>query len=344
MSSHGTTSPEAFPALSRRPLPPRAILLALCFFLFGLGELSAVRLNGEEYVSLPDVATRFGMDHRWVQSGKQAAVRSQWTDLRFTLHQKDFTYNGSKIYLGQPVALHAGVLHISEIDYQHTLKPLFFPQQFDPKPKLYHIVLDPGHGGNDSGAQNKELKLKEKHLAMDLTKRVQSRLEKLGYKVTLTRTTDDYVSLEDRPAFANRVNADLFLSLHFNAVGSSKVDGIETFILTPPGHASTNASSADGRTYPGNADAPWSLIAGHHIQSSLIEKTGADDRGLKRARFAVLKPLNCPGVLIEGGFVTHPTEGRNIGSAAYRDKLADAIVEGVLKYQKAINRARGIDS
>lgn len=345
MTTTGTTLHDAFAWLSRRSsLPPRALFAALFFALLGFAELGAVRLHGEDYVSLPDVATRFGMEHRWIASGKQAAIGSQWSDLRFTLHQKDFTYNGDRIYLGQPVALHRGQLHVSEIDYQNTLKPLFFPQQFDPKPKLYHIVLDPGHGGNDSGAQNKSLKLKEKYLAMDLAKRVQSKLERYGYKVTLTRHSDDYIALEERAAIANRAKADLFLSLHFNAVGSSKVDGIETFILTPAGHASTNARSADSRTYPGNADAPWSLLAGYHIQSSMVEKSGADDRGLKRARFAVLKPLKCPGVLIEGGFVTHPREGRNIGSAAYREKLADAIVEGVIKYQKALNRARGIDS
>jgi len=324
--------------------PPRLLCAALLLWVLALPGLSAVTINGEAFVSLPDVATRFGMEHSWIQAKKKARIGSQWSDLRFELHQKDFTYNGDRIYLGQPVALHRGVLHISETDYEQTLKPLFFPQQFDPKPKLYHIVIDPGHGGHDSGAHNSALKLKEKYLAMDLAKRVKSRLERYGYKVTLTRTTDDYIALDERPQIANRLNADLFLSIHFNAVDSTRVDGIESFIMTPAGHASTNATRADNRVHPGNADAPWSLLAGHYIQASMVGKTGARDRGLKRARFAVLRPLNCPGVLIEGGFITHPREGRNVGSAGYRDKLADGIVEGVLKYQKAINRARGIDS
>ncbi|WP_269539794.1 N-acetylmuramoyl-L-alanine amidase family protein [Cerasicoccus fimbriatus] len=322
----------------------RVIWLMIACIVVGASLADAVTINGHRYVSLPDVATRFGMDHSWLVRGKEAQVGSQWSDLRFTLHKRDITYNGDKIYLGAPVALHNGVLHITEVDYEQTLKPLFFPQQFDPKPKLYHIVLDPGHGGKDGGAQNPSLKLQEKYLAMDLANRVKSRLERYGYKVSLTRTTDKYISLSERPAIANRLNADLFVSLHFNAINNSKVDGIETFVMTPPGHASTNSTSADSRSYAGNKDAPWSLMAGYYIQSAMVEKTRADDRGLKRARFAVLKSLECPGVLVEGGFVSHPTEGRNIGSSAYRDKLADAIVTGILNYQKAINRARGIDS
>ncbi|GHC04127.1 N-acetylmuramoyl-L-alanine amidase family protein [Cerasicoccus arenae] len=320
-----------------------AYLPILCVVL-GMGTLGAVTINGQDYVSLPDVAKRFGMEHQWRVAQQQASITSRWSDLHFTLHQRDFTYNGQRVYLGAPVAMHQRVLHISEIDYNSLLKPLLFPHQFDPKPKLYHIVLDPGHGGKDSGAQNKSLKLQEKNLVMDLTLRVKSRLEKLGYKVTLTRSGDRFISLNDRSAIANKAHADLFVSLHFNAVDSSKVDGIETFVMTPAGHASTNASTADKRSYAGNRAEAWSALAGYHIQSSLIEKSGADDRGLKHARFAVLKDLQCPGVLVEGGFVSHPTEGRNIGSAAYREKLADGIVTGILNYQKALNRARGFDS
>ncbi|WP_309396977.1 N-acetylmuramoyl-L-alanine amidase family protein [Cerasicoccus maritimus] len=335
---------HAFAPTLRRSHIIRAVWLMLACLCAWVPLEGAVTLHGHRYIPLPEVASRFGMDHTWRIRGQEASIHSKWSNLRFTLHQSHFTYNGQKVYLGEPIALSGGVLHVTEVDYENTIKPLFFPQQYDPKPKLYHIVLDPGHGGKDSGAQNASLKLKEKYLAMDLAKRVKARLERYGYKVTLTRTDDRYIPLADRPEFANRVNADLFVSLHFNAITNAKVDGIETYVFTPAGHASTNAKTADKRTYPGNRDAPWSMLAGYHIQSQMINKTKADDRGVKKARFAVLKTLNCPGVLVEGGFVSHPREGRNIGSSAYRDKLADAIVAGILNYQKAINRARGIDS
>lgn len=150
----------------------------------------------------------------------------------------------------------------------------------------------------------------------------------------------------DRPRLIASTRTFL-LSLHFNAVDSTSVQGIETFVLTPPGQASTNAgktTTSSTQVYPGNADETWSLLAGCRIQQELVNRTGGQDRGLKRARFAVLRDLECPGVLVEGGFVTHPREGRNLGSAAYRDKLADAIAQGILEYQKVLNRARGIGS
>jgi len=315
--------------------------------LLSIGELQALRINGLDYVSLPTIAERFGMEHDWTTPGVEAVVRSRWSNLSFTLHRRYFDYNGQRVYLGSPIAAHQGALHISEIDYARTLKPLLFPHQFDPKPKLYHIVIDAGHGGKDSGAQNRELKLQEKHLALDLARRIQTKLASYGYKVTLTRERDEYIPLEERAAIANRLNADLFISVHFNAVDSDKVDGIETFVMTPIGHPSTSTNkitSGARRGYAGNQAETWSLLAGYHVQRGMVEQTNGDDRGLKRARFAVLRGLDGPGILIEGGFITHPIEGRNIGSAAYREKIANGVLRGVLEYQKALNRARGFDS
>lgn len=314
---------------------------------FGVSNAHAVTINGHAYVSLPEVAKRFGMDHRWLSANSHAEIASKWSSLKFKLHQRYFQFNGQRVYLGVPIALHKQNLYISERDYAQTLKPLLFPHRFDPKPKLYHIVIDAGHGGKDGGAQNSGLKLKEKSLALDLSKRLKTKLERYGYKVTMTRDNDRFIDLKDRPAIANKLNADLFISIHFNAVDSSKVDGAECFVMTPAGHPSTNHSkvtSGAKKTYPGNQDNPWSLLAGYHIQKEMVGSTNASDRGLKRARFAVLRDLKCPGVLVEGGFITHPREGRNIGSAAYREKIADGIVSGILQYQKALNRARGIDS
>lgn len=335
--------------MARRHQPgPWARILGIALVWCSLASLAfGATINGQAYVSLDEVARRCGMEHRWVTPGKTVEVRSEWSGLRFTLHQRHFELNGRKIYLGVPIALNQGKLMISEIDYERTLKPLLFPRQFDPKPKLYRIVLDAGHGGKDTGARNDGIGLQEKNLALDLAKRVQRKLAAYGYDVVLTREDDRFIPLEKRPAIANRVKADLFVSLHFNAVDSSKVEGIETFVITPPGHPSTSASKLTAsakKTYPGNASEPWSLLAGYHIQRELLTQTGGEDRGLKRARFAVLRDLNCPGVLVEGGFVSHPREGRDVGSAAYREKLANAIAQGILNYQRALNRARGIGS
>jgi len=313
----------------------------------GVSPLLALRINGLDYLPLAEIARQFGMTHSVARSGETATIKSRWSTLEFEVHRRYLDFNGQRVYLGSPVAAHQGNLLISEIDAERTLKPLLFPHHFDPKPKLYHIVIDPGHGGKDSGARNQPLKLQEKHLALDLSRRIKQKLESYGYKVTMTRDSDAFVSLNERPMIATRLNADLFISVHFNAVETDQVDGIETFVMTPVGHPSTSTNKITSgalRSYAGNGAETWSLLAGYHVQRGMLAQTRADDRGVKRARFAVLRGLDGPGILIEGGFISHPAEGRNIGSAAYREKIANGVLQGILDYQQALNRARGFDS
>lgn len=332
---------------SSRRQRPKLLLLGLLLVFFGHNPAQAVtrQLHGTSYVSLGEVAKRLGQDFKWIKKGSSAELFSRWTTMRFTIHEQEFLLNGRDVGLGNPVASSRGELFISERDYQKTLLPILAPHVFkDDAPKLYHIVIDPGHGGKDPGASNPKLGLYEKNLTLDLARRLEKRLEALGYKVTLTRTSDKFIGLRERAEFANRVGADLFLSLHFNAVGTPSVNGIETFAMTPQGQPSSNRlnlTASDKRNYPGNANDTWNALAAFYIQNEMLKATGADDRGFKRARFVVLRDVGCPAVLIEGGFVTNPTEGRNVGSAAYRDKLANAITAGVLTYQKTLNRVRG---
>lgn len=317
--------------------------LVLGFCLCTVLEGASREMHGTTYLNLAEVARRLGMEYSEPERGKEARLSSRWTTMDYQLHQRHFMLNGRRVALGNPIAASQGKLYISERDFTKTIQPLLTPQVFrDSLPALRHIVIDPGHGGNDPGATNTELGLLEKNLTLALARRLQVKLEAMGYRVTLTRTRDEFMGLEQRAEFANRSGADLFISLHFNAVASgSNVSGIETFVLTPQGQPSTasaNLSAQDRLSLPGNRQDIWNALAGYHIQDALVAATGARDRGLRRARFAVLRSLNCPGVLIEGGFVTHPVEGRNLGSAAYRERLADAIAEGVLNYQKRLNQ------
>ena len=186
--------------------------------------------------------------------------------------------------------------------------------------------------------------LREKSLTLDLARRVKQRLEASGFTVSLTRDTDVFIELGERARHANRMGADLFISRHFNATSKSSVQGVETFAYTPPFQPSTSRAklhSSDRQSYPGNADGPWSTLLAYYMQRSLVDTLKASDRGLKRARFTVLQELNMPGILVEGGFVTNLSEGRNIGSAGYRDRMAQSIVEGILIYNKSLKRLSG---
>lgn len=284
------------------------------------------------------------MEARWVEPQRVMLLESQWTSLRFELHQRYCELNGNKVYLGQPIALNSRQLHISETDYELSLLPLLAPHTFDPKPKLYRIVIDPGHGGRDPGALNEALGVNEKDTTLDIARRLRDKLEAYGYKVYLTRESDRYVPLEDRPAVANRVHADLFLSLHFNAVDTPSVHGVECYVMTLAGHPSTNSSrltASARRTYPGNENDPWNALAGQALHNALLEHLSTEDRGLRRARFKVLTLAECPAVLVEGGFVSNPTEGARIGTPQYRELIAHALLQGILNYQKTLNRIRG---
>jgi N-acetylmuramoyl-L-alanine amidase len=154
----------------------------------------------------------------------------------------------------------------------------------------------------------------------------------------MTRSKDTFIDLPDRPALANRRGADLFVSLHFNATetGRNEVEGPEIYSITPVGASSTNARGEGANSGPttGNRNEQRSLLLAYQVQKSLVRNLAVDDRGVRRARFAVLRDAAMPAILIEGGYMTHPIEGRKIFSDAYRRQLAQAMVKGILAYQK----------
>ena len=211
--------------------------------------------------------------------------------------------------------------------------PLFWDA---PKSAVRRIVLDPGHGGKDTGKINAPYKYNEKAATLDTAARLRLLLEKQGFEVVFTRTKDVFVELDDRPAVAASVKADLFISLHYNAgpAGDTSSGGIETYCLTPAGQKSTNAGKARSTTgvEPGNRFDNANMALAWGIQRRLLAGTGAEDRGVRRARFAVLRTLSCPGVLIEGGFMSSRKEGAQIADAAYRQKIAEAVAAGIVDY------------
>ena len=254
-------------------------------------------------------------------------------------YSKEFILvDGVKVMLDDPIGSQRGHLTLSRRDYDKVFVPLFWELPKDP---VRRIVLDPGHGGKDTGKVSGAYKYTEKAATLDTAARLKILLEKQGFEVVFTRTRDVFVDLDDRPVIAAKAKADLFISLHYNAgpAGDSTSDGIETYCLTPAGQKSTNAGKAKSTTgvEPGNRFDTANMALGWGIQRRLVKSTGADDRGVRRARFAVLRTLSCPGVLIEGGFMSSRKEGALIADAAYRQKIAEAVAAGIADY---VARAR----
>ena len=249
-------------------------------------------------------------------------------------YSKDFILvDGVKVMLEDAIGSQRGHLTLSKLDYDKVFVPLFWDA---PKAAVRRIVLDPGHGGKDTGKINAPYKYNEKAATLDTAARLKLLLEKQGFEVVFTRTKDVFVELDDRPAVAASVKADLFISLHYNAgpAGDTSSGGIETYCLTPAGQKSTNAGKAKSTTgvEPGNRFDTANMALAWGIQRRLLAGTGAEDRGVRRARFAVLRTLSCPGVLIEGGFMSSRREGAQIADAAYRQKIAESVAAGIVDY------------
>ena len=191
------------------------------------------------------------------------------------------------------------------------------------------IFLDPGHGGSDSGAVANGVR--EKDLTLSVYNKVSSRLASLGYSVLTSRNTDKDVGLVSRADQANKSNADMFLSIHFNAGGRGASYGIETYYYKDRPEY-TPAINKDKHNDPERLEKSKKLA--QKIQQSLVSKTGAFDRGVKRETFAVLRETSIPSILVELGFIDNQEEVKKIKTNEYQEKLADGIVDGIVEYYK----------
>ncbi|RXJ02953.1 hypothetical protein DS745_05055 [Anaerobacillus alkaliphilus] len=175
------------------------------------------------------------------------------------------------------------------------------------------IVIDAGHGGKDPGAVGNGLE--EKEIILDVSLRVQKLLEQAGYQVLMTRSDDTFLEPGERAAFANKHKADAFVSVHANAAENTSANGTETFWNT---------------THSG----PESKRLAEEIQTSLIQKLGTFDRGVKQGNFQVIRSTTMPSVLVELAFISNKKDAEMMAKDDFRQKSAEAIVEGILKFYK----------
>ncbi|MHC3995257.1 N-acetylmuramoyl-L-alanine amidase family protein [Thiomicrolovo sp. ZZH C-3] len=217
------------------------------------------------------------------------------------------------------------------------------------------IVIDPGHGGKDGGAVGHN-RYKEKEIVLSLATKTALRLRERGYTVYMTRSKDKFIKLRNRTRYANKKRADLFISLHANAVPKSKARkayGIETYFLSPSrSKRATNAAALENKTEVEDMDFygkstflnvlnSEKIVASHKLaidlQSSVLSSLRArykevKDAGVREGPFWVLVGAQMPAVLVEIGFITHPKEAVRIHSNTYQDYFARGLAEGVERY------------
>jgi N-acetylmuramoyl-L-alanine amidase len=298
-----------------------------------LRNLEPVAVSGGEYVRLLAWCEESGLSLKWNKREREIDISGAPARLKLEVDSRKVEIDGVTVLLSLPVVNRGGVALISLADLKTTLEPILFPRKTEKAVKT--ICLDPGHGGKDAGKTiggNYE-----KKYTLLLARATAELLRKEGFKVVLTRDTDEAVELSERPLKAARDGADLFVSLHYNA-GESNVRGLEVFCLTPAGLASSNEGGghSEETTEAGNGQDDRNVLLAYELQKSVTRGLPLEDRGMKRARFEVLREAKLPAVLIEGGFLSNSSEAKNIFDGGFRQRMARAIVAGVLAYQRAI--------
>lgn len=229
------------------------------------------------------------------------------------------------------IQLHQPVRH------QVRTRPQTPPPSTPSKP-FSVVVLDPGHGGKDSGAVCGGVL--EKDLTLDVARRIDRLLDSEGVATLMTRLGDAYVSLADRAAFANRVSNCIFVSIHFNEDNKPVATGVETYYAA---HQIT-AGSFLASWLPflwrplSESPNPESQNLAGFMQEALVARTRAVDRGTQARQFFVIANVTAPAVLIEGGFLTNKEDISRLASEDYRNQIAAAISDGILRYREAASR------
>jgi N-acetylmuramoyl-L-alanine amidase len=229
-----------------------------------------------------------------------------------------------------------GQPYVHTLDLRKTIQPLVWGTAMSFLRTNLTIVIDPGHGGEDSGARSVLGYRYEKEFTLDWARRLSLLLAGKGWRVLLTRTNDLEMSLPNRIAFAEAHKAGVFLSLHFNSSApNDQQAGLETYCLTPAGMPSTVTRGYGddlGLAFPNNAFDPQNLQLALRVHRALLQVNGRHDRGVRRARFlGVLRGQHCPAVLVEGGYLSNPQEARQIADPAYRQKLAEAVAQALVE-------------
>ena len=287
--------------------------------------------KGTRFALVQDIANYYGMKIIYTRSG--VVLRSRRDTVTLLYDKRLAVINKVSVYLTHPPVLRGALVYLDEKDFLLAVDPVIRNAPLWKHP-VRTILIDPGHGGKDQGAPGVR-GLLEKNIALTLGHKLAVMLRKCGYQVFMTRITDRNLTLQQRVAMCEKLKPDLYISVHCNAVGNRRTMGIETYAATPQGAASTSDTKPVREASAGNSFNRNNYRLAYEVHKNLLSFTLAPDRGVRHARFFVIRNAVCPAILIETGFITHPQEGLLLNSPAYQEKLVYGIVSGIMAYTKA---------
>ncbi len=293
------------------------------------------------YVKLADLRSfyKFTTDTQDRRSNTRS-VSNGTTTLTFGPGDDMLSIGGYNCRLIHPTRRDAqGELILSRTDIVKLIDPILRPTYISQRREVKTIVIDPGHGGHDVGQQTPQLR--EADCTLSLARQLATQLRQRGYEVRLTREDNQYLSDQQRIDRANAAENAVFISLHINH-GRSDMHGIETYTVSPfipAGNGSPAAAPTPEDTHgamPGNEQDGANIALAFALHSALINGTGAQDGGCRRARYSLLSSVRCPAAIIELGYATHEQEGAALNTEEYRSVLATSMANGVDAFARAI--------
>jgi N-acetylmuramoyl-L-alanine amidase len=295
------------------------------------------KIEGRDYVSV-DSMKRFYNFTKLTRTGSAVVLENQKIEMKLRIGGNECLMNGVKFVFTHAVTAVGDKAYVSRMDLAKLIDPVLRPNFIKNAADFRTVILDAGHGGKDPGATNSLGT--EAGYNLKVANRTKSLLEAKGFKVVMTRSSDRYLSLQERVDLANAIRENaVFVSIHFNS-GGREARGIETFTLSPPGvsHYGRGLIAADSQARAGNEHDSANIALATSVHGSLLRRLQKNtfDRGIKRARFSVLSGVRHPAILLEGGFMTHPYEARLIQNEAYQNTIASGIVDAISKYRFAV--------
>jgi N-acetylmuramoyl-L-alanine amidase len=328
-----------------------------------------------QYLPLIKLCETYGIEWKW-DSFIRTAVITKNGQIVLRPGSDRILINGEDRRLGSPVVLANGAVYVPVTFVKNDLGLIVGARPFADKgpektpeiraPGKYSIkaiVIDAGHGGKDPGAIGRRLGIRERDLTLSIAKKLKRILEDNGIRVIMTRGSDEFISLPERVRIANSSGADLFVSVHINASRSRAMNGFECYYLSEATNDNARALEAfenatlktdDGTIIEHSSSLDktlWDMqltenrresaeLAGD-ICSAVDNSLVARNRGVKTARFYVVKFTRIPSVLVEIGYLSNKFEELKLKDDGYADRMADVIAKGILAYKSKYERTEG---
>lgn len=328
-------------------------------------------INSYQYIPLDEVCKFYQVSCKTDNFINKAILEKGSGSILLRAGSDRIIVNGRFEKLDRPVILYSGIIFVPVSFIRNnmgsivSIEPSKPVQEVAPSGKftITTIVVDAGHGGKDVGATGRRYRLREKDMALKVARKLRNILEDNGIRVIMTRDSDVFISLPRRVEIANRSNADLFVSVHINASRSRSLRGFECYFLS-------NATDDNARALEALEDASLKISDNATVErSKKLDKTlwdltltenrreSADlagyickavernltmgNRGIRTARFYVLKHTHMPAVLVEGGYLSNRYDELKLKDPAFLDRLAEAVADGILRYKREYEKTEG---